>query len=97
MSSEEIYRVIHNYFADKPVKKVQVFGSFARKKNDDNSDIDLLVTMQKHVGLIKLAGYKLELEEMLHKNVDLITESSINNMFKGIIQPDLTTVYESTK
>jgi uncharacterized protein len=97
MSSEEIYRVIHNYFADKPVKKVQVFGSFARKKNVDNSDIDLLVTMQKHVGLIKLAGYKLELEEMLHKNVDLITEPSINNMFKEIIQPDLTTVYESTK
>ncbi len=50
--------------------------------------------MQYPVGLIKLAGYKLELEKLLNKKVDLATEPSVSDTFKRIIEEDLTTIYE---
>ena len=56
MSAEETYEIIRRYFHDKPVKKVQVFGSLSRNENNEHSDVDLLVTMQHPVGLLTLAG-----------------------------------------
>lgn len=44
MASSKAYQVIKRYFSDKPVKKVQVFGSFARNEANEKSDIDLIIT-----------------------------------------------------
>lgn len=94
MNEPKTYEVIQQYFIGKPVKKVQLFGSYARSEADENSDVDLLITMEHSVGLFKLASYKLELETLLNKTVDLATESSLSKRFYTIIKDDLTTVYE---
>lgn len=36
--------VIRQYFQEKPVKRVYLFGSYSRGEEDEKSDIDLLVT-----------------------------------------------------
>ncbi len=94
MIDAQAYQDIKQYFSEKPVKKVQVFGSFARNEANEKSDIDLIITMDYSIGLFKLAKYKFDLESLLHKKVDLATEPSISPDFYEIIQKDLKTVYE---
>lgn len=88
------FQILKNYFTNKPVKKVQVFGSFARTEEKPSSDIDILITMQHPVGLIQLASYKLDLENMLKRKVDLATIAGISKEFYNIIEKDIITVYE---
>ena len=40
LTPQEIEK-IRFFFSDKPVKKVYLFGSFARGEADENSDVDL--------------------------------------------------------
>lgn len=94
MSAEETYKLIKNYFNNKPVKKVQVFGSFARNESNEDSDVDLLLTLQRPVGLITLAGYQLELQDILKKKVDIATEGGLSYEFYNMIKQDLRLVYE---
>ena len=94
MVQNEAFKIIKDYFADKPVKRVQVFGSYARNQARTSSDIDLIVTMDHPVGLISLARYMLDLETLLKKKVDLSTEAAISPEFYRIIQGDLKIVYE---
>lgn len=94
MPTSKAYQIIKQYFSDKPVKRVQLFGSFARNEANEKSDIDLIIAMDYPIGLFKLAGYKIDLESLLHTNVDLATEPSVSPDFYNIIQKDLKTVYE---
>ncbi|MGD8782311.1 MAG: nucleotidyltransferase domain-containing protein [Ignavibacteria bacterium] len=90
-----IINKIAEYFSDKPVKKVFLFGSFARQDNDESSDVDLLVELdsQKTVGL-EFVKMKLDLEELLNKKVDLLTDSSISKYIKPFFETDRVLIYE---
>lgn len=50
---EKDIQIIKNYFADKPVLKAYLFGSYSRNEADKDSDIDILVDLDysKHIGL----------------------------------------------
>ena len=41
--------VIKEYFEDKPVRKIQVFGSFARDEQKPDSDIYILLYIEKRL------------------------------------------------
>lgn len=94
MNKKEIYRVITDYFRDKPVKKIQVFGSFARNEQEKESDIDILLEMEHPVGLMALSRYRLELEDLLGIEVDLGTTKGVSQHARPYIEKDLETVYE---
>lgn len=57
---------------------VRVFGSMARGKADDTSDLDLLVDYVEGSNLFDQIGFKQELEERLHRNVDVATPKSLH-------------------
>ncbi len=67
----------------KPVAKkynlvyVWVFGSYAKKKQTKDSDVDIIVRTEDVVGGFKIAEVKFALEEALEKQVDIITTGSI--------------------
>lgn len=67
----------------KPVAKkynltyVWIFGSYAKKKQKENSDIDILVKTEDVAEGFKIVEVKLALEEALEKEVDIITTGSI--------------------
>ena len=54
-----------------------VFGSFARGDADDESDLDLYVRYGRDVGMIDMLRLKHEIEDTLHREVDLIAEEVV--------------------
>ena len=84
---------IQKYFADKPVSKVFVFGSFARDDDKSYSDIDLIIHPSYPVGLFALGKYISDLEEITNKKIDLATQNSVTPEFLALIQKDLKEVY----
>ncbi len=56
-----------------PLRKVELFGSYASGKNTPKSDVDLLVEFsQPRVSLLTLSALKLRMEELLETSVDII-------------------------
>lgn len=94
MNRKDIYKKIIDYFMDKPVERISVFGSFSRKENNRKSDIDILLALRKPVGLIALSGYKIDLEKILGIPVDLGTEKGISDFVLPYIQKEMKVIYE---
>ena len=91
-SLDYIRRVLAEYFADKPVRRIQVFGSYARGEATAESDLDLLVEMERPVGW-EYFGYADDLSQRLGIPVDL--GSSVSDYMFRYISKDLKTLYES--
>ena len=68
-----------------------VFGSFARNEQREDSDVDILVEFSVPVGMefIDLAD---DLEEILHRKVDLVSKGGIKPKYLAIIQKQLSYV-----
>ena len=60
------------------VRKAAIFGSYARGDMTQKSDIDLVVEFDQGKSLLDLVSLKLDLEDALHKKVDVITYGSIS-------------------
>ena len=58
-------------------RNVRVFGSVARGEAGPESDIDLLVDMEPGRSLLDLGGLWSDLNELLGRKVDVVTEKSI--------------------
>ena len=56
---------------------VWVFGSYAKNKQREDSDIDIIVRTEDVEEGFKIVEVKFALEEILNKNVDIITTESI--------------------
>ena len=64
------------------VKKAGLFGSIVRGESTENSDIDLLVEFEGEKSLLDLAGLKIELQELLGREVDVITYRSLHPLLR---------------
>lgn len=73
------------------VKKVVLFGSYAREEATEQSDVDLLYSREgsKVKGLFAREGFRLELEAAFGKTVDIIPledlEVDYNRQYRGDI------------
>jgi predicted nucleotidyltransferase len=56
---------------------VRVFGSVARGDADPASDVDFLVDFEPGRSLLDLAGLVVELEDLLGRPVDVVTEPGL--------------------
>lgn len=59
------------------LKYVWIFGSYARKKQRADSDIDIIVKTEDVAEGFKIVEVKFALEEALEKRVDIVTTGSI--------------------
>lgn len=64
------------------VTSVRVFGSVARGEESAESDIDLLVTTGPNVSPWFPAGLVLDLEKLLGRNIDVVTEKGLNPLLR---------------
>lgn len=69
-----------------------LFGSFARGEANSESDIDLLVRFSKPKGFNWLDA-AFEIEDVLGKKVDLITENSLSAHISDYVLKDLQVLY----
>lgn len=67
---------------------IAIFGSVSRGDNNENSDIDVLVDFTQPIGIefIDLAD---ELENILHKKIDLVSRNGIKPKYFEQIKNDL--------
>jgi len=91
LSLDFIRQVLAEYFADKPVQRVEIFGSYARGEATAESDLDLLIDMAHPVGW-EYFSYADDLQEKLGIKVDL--GSSVSDYIFRYIAKDLKTLYE---
>ena len=61
------------------VNKIGLFGSFAKRQADQDSDIDILVEFERPIGFrfLELVDY---LEAVLGRKVDVLTPAGIKNI-----------------
>ena len=89
-------KLLQHYFANRPVRRAYVFGSFARKTAVSvKSDLDLLVELdhEKPIGM-KFFSYQTELEELLKMKVDLISANGLSRHVKPFVDKDKVLIYE---
>jgi hypothetical protein len=68
------------------VKKLYLFGSYARDEQKSNSDIDFLVEFEKGRGLFDdYMGLSVFLEELFGKKVDLVKPHLVREELKPYI------------
>jgi predicted nucleotidyltransferase len=60
------------------VVRLRVFGSYASGVAREASDLDLLVDLEPERDLLDLAGFKLDLEDLLGCKVDAVTEATLS-------------------
>ena len=79
----------YSEFQDKyHVEKIGLFGSFAKDKATQESDIDIFVKMQP--SLFNMIAIKDQIEQDLHHKVDIIREhNNIKPLFLKMIKKDL--------
>jgi len=70
---EEILQVAAKHGA----RNVRLFGSVARREADEESDIDFLVEMEPGRSLLDHAALWLELQEVLERKVDVVSDRGI--------------------
>lgn len=88
---------ICDYFATQPVLKAWVFGSFARGEERPDSDIDLLVVFDHEnakIGLLKYAAMTIDLENLLHREVDLVEDGALLPFAEKTANRDKKLIYE---
>ena len=81
------------------VKRAFVFGSVCTDSFTDNSDVDMIITFNKRYFDNYVDNYlslESELSKLLHRNIDLVTEETIQNpYFIQSINQTKTAIYES--
>lgn len=96
MSTQAMNNIIANYFRTQPVKKVWLFGSFARGEERPESDVDLLVEFDHSspIGLFAYARIWREIEERLGRKVDLVEDGTLLPFAVASANHDKKLIYE---
>lgn len=63
---------------EKGIRNVRVFGSMARNEAGPESDLDLLVEIDKGKSGFALGGFLIGVSELVHRKVDVVTEKSLH-------------------
>jgi predicted nucleotidyltransferase len=71
---------------------VRVFGSVARGDARPDSDVDFLVDLEPGRSLFDLGGLLVDLQELLARNVDVITERGLRERIRDRVLGEATTL-----
>ena len=91
-AKEEILRILreqrellgHRY----PIRRLALFGSWARGDTQEQSDFDIMVEVDPSIG-IRFVELAEELERALGRNVDLVSRRAIKPAYWERIEPEL--------
>jgi hypothetical protein len=72
--------------------EVRVFGSVARGEADEESDVDLLVRLAPGRSLFDLGGLLVDLEDLLGRRVDVVTERGLRPRIRDRVLRDAVPV-----
>lgn len=96
MGNQILQQTIADYFKTQPVLKAWLFGSYSRGEQRPWSDVDILVQYDRRqpIGLLKIAGMKDELEDLLNCEVDLVEDGTLRNWAVDSVNREKKLIYE---
>ena len=90
-----MHPLIHKHRADilaiakrRGLRDVRVFGSMARGDADDDSDIDLLVSLPPDTSAWALGGLLADVEDLVGRRVDVLTEGGLHPKIRERVLKD---------
>lgn len=90
----DLYQKVISILKEYGIKKIAVFGSYARGEARPNSDLDLLVEFPKGTSLLDHARIQNDLMERTGIKVDLLTEKAISPYLIDRIKNEAIVIYE---
>ena len=98
MTTGMMTKTIAEYFKTQPVLKAWLFGSYSRGEQTKDSDVDILVLLDKSrpIGL-KFFGMWNDLEELLGRKVDLVSDGTLLPFAQQSAEKDKILIYERDK
>ncbi len=78
---QDILRIARSHGA----RNVRVFGSAARGEAKPGSDVDVLVEMEPGRSLLDLIAIKQDLEDLLSRKVDVVTEAAVSPYMRDAV------------
>ena len=98
MTTGIMTKAIAEYFKTQPVLKAWLFGSYSRGEQTKDSDVDILVLLDKSrpIGL-KFFGMWSDLEELLGRKVDLVSDGTLLPFAQQSADKDKILIYERCK
>ncbi len=75
-------------FSEYPIKSLAIFGSYARKEQKPDSDVDLMVEFNGKIG-IRFIDLAEEIESIAGIKVDLVSKNGIKEKYMNLIKSDL--------
>jgi uncharacterized protein len=83
------------------LKRLAVFGSYARGDEGPESDIDLLVEFEdppkQRLGLFQWFGLEREMGQRLGREVDLVDAGTLKPRVRPHVEKDLRVVYDEAE
>lgn len=76
------------------IERIYLFGSYARREMNEQSDIDLRIDKGSLRGLFALGGLHEDLQDALGVRVDLVTTGSLDDKFIRQIKNDEVLLYD---
>ena len=70
------------------VRRLALFGSFARDMQRSDSDVDVLVRFEGPATSKRYFGVQFYLEDLLHRPVDLVTEQALRERLRAYVERD---------
>jgi hypothetical protein len=67
------------------IRRVRIFGSVARGEDRPESDVDVLVEVERGRSFLDLIGFELDLEQLLGCKVDVVSEGGISPYLEATI------------
>ena len=98
MTTGMMTKTIADYFKTQPVLKAWLFGSYSRGEQTKDSDVDIIVLLDKSrpIGL-KFFGMWNDLEELLGRKVDLVSDGTLLPFAQQSAEKDKILIYERGK
>ena len=96
MTTNMIKTTVADYFKTQPVLKAWLFGSYSRGEQTNESDVDILVQYDRsqRIGLLKIAGMHIDLENLLGHKVDIVEEGTLRPWAIESINKEKCLIYE---
>jgi predicted nucleotidyltransferase len=85
-----------NYFANQPIERAWIFGSYARSEETPQSDLDILVNFspEARITLFKYSHIVNELQKITGKKVDLVEDGQLKQFAINSAEKDRILIYE---
>lgn len=93
MTLEELKKAVAPILRKNSVEYAGVFGSVSREEARPDSDIDIVVKFSRPATFAAYLRLDEELRKTLGREIDLITEGSINKFLRPEIERDMKIIY----